>query len=57
MPAYCTFGAANTWPTVERLHWQGSGDLATFARSNCFLVLPEEQDVVEAGAEVRILLF
>ncbi len=57
MPAHCTFGAANQWPTVERLFWQGSGDLATFARSNCFLVLPEEQDVIEAGTEVRILLF
>ena len=57
LPAQCTYGAGNGWPTVERLHWHGSGDLATFARSNCFLVLPEDKESVDAGAEVRILMF
>jgi molybdopterin biosynthesis enzyme len=35
---------------------QGSGDLAALARSNCFLVVPEETHALDAGAIVRILL-
>jgi molybdopterin biosynthesis enzyme len=34
----------------------GSGDLAALARSNCFLVVPEEAHTLDAGATVRILL-
>lgn len=36
---------------------QGSGILSSMSRANCFLVLPEEQGNVEAGAEVRVQLF
>jgi molybdopterin molybdotransferase len=61
LPAACTFGAANELPEVSLIPWQGSGDLAALARSNCFLVVPEnaERDeihVTKAGATVRILL-
>ena len=35
---------------------QGSGDLAALARSNCFLVVPEDAPNFKTGAIVRILL-
>jgi molybdopterin molybdotransferase len=43
-------------PQVETVHWHGSGDLAAFARSNCFVVVPEEASRLDEGAIVRILL-
>lgn len=58
LPAFCTFGAApGEMPEVELVPWQGSGDLAALARSNCFLVIPEEAARLRRGAMVRILLF
>lgn len=53
LPAHCTFDAE---PEVELVPWQGSGDLAALARSNCFLVVPSDAHRLEAGAVVRILL-
>jgi molybdopterin molybdotransferase len=44
-------------PEVALVAWQGSGDLAALARSNCFLVIPEESARLKRGAMVRILLF
>lgn len=41
--------------TVSRIAWQGSGDLAATARSNCFVVLPPNTPVA-AGSSVQILL-
>jgi molybdopterin molybdotransferase len=41
--------------TVTRIPWQGSGDLAATAQSNCFVVLPPNT-AVEAGANVQVLL-
>ena len=41
--------------TVQRIPWQGSGDLAATARSNCFVVLPPDI-ALEAGATVQVLL-
>jgi molybdopterin molybdotransferase len=41
--------------TVRRIPWQGSGDLAATAQSNCFVVLPPDT-AVEANATVRVLL-
>jgi molybdopterin molybdotransferase len=41
--------------TVTRIPWQGSGDLAATAQSNCFVVLPPDAPV-EAGATVQVLL-
>jgi molybdopterin molybdotransferase len=56
LPATCTFGGASNLPEVNLVSWQGSGDIAALARSNCFLVVPEETPSLEAGAIVRILL-
>jgi molybdopterin molybdotransferase len=41
--------------TVRRIPWQGSGDLAATAQSNCFVVLPPDT-LVEEGAVVQVLL-
>jgi molybdopterin molybdotransferase len=54
LPAWCAF--AGELPEVSYVEWQGSGDLAAMARSNCFLVLPEQVERIPAGATVRILL-
>lgn len=43
-------------PTVTPVGWQGSGDLAAFACSNCFLVVPEGIERITAGETVRTLL-
>jgi molybdopterin molybdotransferase len=57
LPAYCDFGAAGgALPEVALVPWQGSGDLAALARSNCFLVVPEEAHRLDEGDLVRILL-
>ncbi|MGD0788849.1 MAG: molybdopterin molybdotransferase MoeA [Terracidiphilus sp.] len=57
LPAACTFGgAAGQLPEVALVPMQGSGDLAALARSNCFLVVPEDAQHFDAGAIVRILL-
>ncbi len=42
--------------SVETIAWQGSGDLASTARANCFLVVPEEAGELEDGATVTVLL-
>ncbi len=54
LPAACTFAGA--MPEVALVPWQGSGDLAAMARCNCFLVVPEDEERLAAGATVRILL-
>jgi molybdopterin molybdotransferase len=41
---------------VEAVTWQGSGDLASTSRSNCFLVVPPDQPLLAAGETVSILL-
>jgi molybdopterin molybdotransferase len=50
LPARLTDG------NVEAVTWQGSGDLASTSRSNCFLVVPPDQPVLVAGETVSILL-
>jgi molybdopterin molybdotransferase len=42
-------------PQVAPVQWQGSGDLAAFARANCFIVVPEGTDCLPAGDIARIL--
>ena len=58
LPAFCTFGSRpSAMPEVALVPWQGSGDLAALARSNCFLVLPDDaSSALDPGAFVRILL-
>ncbi len=47
------------WPggeaTVKPQPWQGSGDIATVARANCFLVVEREKLKVAAGEWVDVL--
>jgi molybdopterin molybdotransferase len=58
LPAHCNFNPpAGQLPEVALVPWQGSGDLAALARSNCFLVIPEETAGLSAGETVRILLW
>jgi molybdopterin molybdotransferase len=57
LPAHCEFSSSIDEPTqVALIPWQGSGDLTAFARSNCFLVIPEDAGFLTAGSTVRILL-
>jgi molybdopterin molybdotransferase len=41
---------------VKALKWQGSGDIATLAKANCFLVVPSDLEKIEAGESVSVLL-
>lgn len=41
---------------VELTPWQGSGDIGSVARSNCFLVIPPDREHLEAGEWVPVLL-
>ncbi len=54
LPALLTHDIA--LPSVEVIAWQGSGDLASTARANCFLVVPEETAGLAAGTTVTVLL-
>jgi len=57
LPARCAFNpSVNQLPQVATVPWHGSGDLTAFAHSNCFLVIPEDANHLEAGSTVRILL-
>ena len=57
VPSFCDFDPpAGELPEVKTVPSQGSGDLASFSRSNCFLVVPEGTDRLKAGATVRILM-
>lgn len=41
---------------VELARWQGSGDVAGLAHSNCYLVVPPDRPVIEGGELVSVLL-
>ena len=41
---------------VELVPWQGSGDLASLARSNCYVVIPPDRESIPAGEFVPVLL-
>jgi molybdopterin molybdotransferase len=56
LPAKCDFNAVGTFPQVATVPWHGSGDLPAFARSNCFVVIPENEAKLDAGTMVRILM-
>lgn len=57
LPAFCNFGAlADQQPQVSFVPWHGSGDLSALARSNCFLVVPEDVHSLKPGSLVSILL-
>ncbi len=54
LPARLSRAMEGAW--VETIAWQGSGDLASTARANCFLVVPEDAGAVESGTAVTVLL-
>jgi molybdopterin molybdotransferase len=41
---------------VELVGWQGSGDVASVARANCYAVVPPDRERIEAGEWVPVLL-
>jgi len=41
---------------VELAHWQGSGDIAALAGSNCYLVIPPDREQIAAGEWVSLLM-
>jgi molybdopterin molybdotransferase len=43
-------------PEVKALPWQGSGDIATLAKANCFLVVPPDRENIAAGESVSVFL-
>jgi molybdopterin molybdotransferase len=43
-------------PEVELATWQGSGDIAALARSNCYLVVPPDRERIEANQWVSLLM-
>jgi molybdopterin molybdotransferase len=47
------------WPdghaVVHPLRWQGSGDIAAMAKSNCLLHVPRERDSILEGERVAVL--
>jgi molybdopterin molybdotransferase len=61
LPAHCDFSLNAELapevlgPEVRLTPWQGSGDLAAFARSNCFVVIPPEAQELIDGSPVQIL--
>jgi molybdopterin molybdotransferase len=41
---------------VELWRWQGSGDIAALAGSNCYLVIPPDRERIAAGEPVSVLI-
>jgi molybdopterin molybdotransferase len=41
---------------VELVRWQGSGDIAATARSNCYIVIPPDRERIPRGEWVPVLL-
>jgi molybdopterin molybdotransferase len=41
---------------VELAGWQGSGDIATMARANCYIVIPPDREQIGAGEWVPVMM-
>jgi len=41
---------------VELARWQGSGDIASTARANCYVVIPPDRERIPAGEWVPVLM-
>lgn len=41
---------------VSVLKWQGSGDVSALGKANCYVVVPEEREKMEAGERVEVLV-
>ncbi len=53
LPALLTGEFANV--EVELVRWQGSGDMVSTARANCYLVIPRDREKFGAGEMVAVL--
>jgi molybdopterin molybdotransferase len=53
LPAYLS-GAWND-PQVATVKWQGSGDIAAFAKADCLLVIPPDREQFEPGDMMTVL--
>ena len=53
LPARLT--SSRVKPEVKLVVWQGSGDMAANARSNCYAVLPPEVERFRAGEIISVL--
>lgn len=42
--------------TVSVLKWQGSGDVSALGKANCYVVVPEERERMDAGERVEVLV-
>jgi molybdopterin molybdotransferase len=41
---------------VELAHWQGSGDVASMARANCYVVIAPDRERIAEGEWVPVLM-
>jgi molybdopterin molybdotransferase len=41
---------------VELAVWHGSGDIASMARANCYVVIPPDRDRIQSGESVPVLM-
>jgi molybdopterin molybdotransferase len=41
---------------VELARWQGSGDIASTARANCYVVIEPDRDKIEAGEWIGVMM-
>jgi molybdopterin molybdotransferase len=49
-------GGVKEGPEVEWVRWQGSGDLMSVVKSNCYIVVPPDREQLNAGDMVTVLL-
>jgi molybdopterin molybdotransferase len=54
LPARLDTAAAR--PAVTPVKTQGSGDLAANARANCYVIVPDDCEILDEGQMVRVLL-
>jgi len=54
LPARVSWPAGE--PVVEAIHWEGSGDIGSVVRGNCFLVVHESKLQYAAGEWANVLL-
>ena len=54
LPAQLTGEFVNV--EVELVRWQGSGDMVSTARANCYLVIPPDREKFAAGEMVSVLV-
>ena len=51
-----TLSGRNGPGEVELARWQGSGDMVSLARANCYIVVPPDRERLPAGEMVSVLL-